>query len=75
MSGTEDRTDQRSYDTGTDMGAPWQIRGNITSIASFDYVLCTSAVSKWMIVRDFDGGISSEQESTNCLVIHQDVKR
>lgn len=43
--------------------------GNISSIASADYVSYAHKqnVEVWMTVRDFDGGISSEQESYELL--------
>ena len=43
--------------------------GNITSIASSDYVSYAHQqnIEVWMTVRDFDGGISSEQESYELL--------
>ena len=43
--------------------------GNISSIASADYVSYAhkQTVEVWMTVRDFDGGISSEQESYELL--------
>jgi spore germination protein YaaH len=43
--------------------------GNISSIASADYVSYAhkQSVEVWMTVRDFDGGISSEKESYELL--------
>ena len=43
--------------------------GNITSIASADYVTYAHQqnVEVWMTVRDFDGGINTEQESYDLL--------
>ena len=43
--------------------------GNISSIASSDYVNYAHQqnIEVWMTVRDFDGGISSEQESYELL--------
>ena len=45
------------------------INGNISSIASSDYVSYAHQqnIEVWMTVRDFDGGINSEQESYELL--------
>lgn len=51
--------------------------GNITSIASSDYVSYAHQqnIEVWMTVRDFDEESVQNRNLTNCLVIHQDVKR